>query len=53
MKICPYCKNENPDTNKFCNYCGAQLSGVEPEGGPVEEPDFSRFFEPEQDKFPR
>lgn len=48
MKICPYCKNENPDTNKFCNYCGAQLSGVEPEGGPVEEPDFSRFFAPEQ-----
>ena len=48
MKICPYCKNENPDTNKFCNYCGAQLSGVEPEGGPVEEPDFSRFFAPEE-----
>ena len=48
MKICPYCKNENPDNNKFCNYCGAQLSGVEPEGGPVEEPDFSRFFAPEQ-----
>ena len=48
MKICPYCKNENPDTNKFCNYCGAQLSGVEPEGGPVEEQDFSRFFAPEQ-----
>ena len=48
MKICPYCKNENPDTNKFCNYCGAQLSGVEPEGGPVEEPDFSRFFATEQ-----
>ena len=48
MKICPYCKNENPDTNKFCNYCGAQLSGVEPEGGAVEEPDFSEFFEPQQ-----
>lgn len=48
MKICPYCKNENPDSNKFCNYCGAQLSGVEPEGGPAEEPDFSRFFAPEQ-----
>ena len=24
------------------------MSGVEPEGGPVEEPDFSRFFAPEQ-----
>ena len=30
MKICPVCTNENPDTNKFCNFCGAQLSDVEP-----------------------
>ena len=29
MKICPACNYENPDTNKFCNYCGAQLSGVD------------------------
>ena len=50
MKICPNpnCGNKNPDTNKFCNYCGAQLSGVEPVGGPAKEPDFSRFFAPEQ-----
>ena len=50
MKICPNpdCGNKNPDTNKFCNYCGAQLSGVEPVEGPVKEPDFSRFFAPEQ-----
>ena len=33
MKICPVCTNENPDTNKFCNFCGAQLSDVEPAGG--------------------
>lgn len=23
MKICPYCKNENEVSNKYCNYCGA------------------------------
>ena len=39
MKICPVCNYENPDTNKFCNYCGAQLSGVEPTGGTAPEPD--------------
>ena len=39
MKICPACNYENPDTNKFCNYCGAQLSGVEPTGGTAPEPD--------------
>ena len=33
MKICPVCTNENPDTNKFCNFCGAQLSDVDPAGG--------------------
>ncbi len=39
MKICPACNYENPDTNKFCNYCGAQLSGVEPTGNTAPEPD--------------
>lgn len=39
MKICPACNYENPDTNKFCNYCGAQLSGVEPTGNTEPEPD--------------
>lgn len=39
MKICPVCNYENPDTNKFCNYCGAQLSGVEPTGNKAPEPD--------------
>ena len=23
MKICPYCRNENENDNKFCNFCGS------------------------------
>lgn len=25
MSLCPYCGNENPDTNNFCSSCGAKL----------------------------
>lgn len=26
MKNCPYCGQQNPDDNQFCNKCGANLS---------------------------
>ena len=30
MKICPYCSNENQDTNRYCIACGAPLDDVKP-----------------------
>lgn len=26
MKTCPLCGKQNPDQNKFCSYCGTELS---------------------------
>lgn len=38
MRICPYCKNENPDSNKFCTSCGAPLEDIKPQESTPEAP---------------
>ena len=56
MKICPYCKNENEDNNKFCNFCGAPF---ENEAAKTEEtavetvPDYEPHdYQPEENNDP-
>lgn len=34
MKNCPYCGQQNPESNQFCNKCGADMMNV-----PKPEPD--------------
>jgi|GEM_PF-6464271 hypothetical protein len=36
MKTCPLCGRQNPDDNKFCNYCGTALSA---EADPNKDPE--------------
>lgn len=52
MSLCPYCGNDNPDTNNFCSSCGAKLMRApakpEVENEPIETPEETSGCEPPQ-----
>jgi len=39
VKICPQCKNSNPSSNKFCQYCGNDLAEIPSEITPESKQD--------------
>lgn len=52
MSLCPYCGNDNPDTNNFCSSCGAKLMRApakpEVENEPIETHEETSGCEPPQ-----
>jgi hypothetical protein len=44
MKNCPYCGQQNPEENQFCNKCGADLLKIPAPVNPEErETDYTRY----------
>lgn len=48
--ICSYCKTENPDSNKICNFCEADLILERPEINPMLDDRVANFTKPELEK---